>query len=512
MHDRVLGGHLIMRVVAKFQLTTPAQGHGTSADVAAALQKWSARKFFRNEQGDLVIRQSGANAVLETRSATVDADKVEHWTMLEPVDGGSLQTDVHIFSGNGRTAFRCVIGLGSDGGLVPARVPLRAPRFVRDIIALPHPWTVGQGGERVFAQSFPVDADDIDDLEALLSSPERRLPIILVSELSGETLAGDLHERISGDLSGLAHTVRLSGQAAWELTNRLGKEWSCYNGAVRLFWPFRSNTFDSRNHPLWTLDQIMSRAPDEIAGRDYIRGVISGRVIEASTYVADDTAFHDFEVKRVRRAADSVRIAAADDGDMQALADSYAAENDALRARVDEQEKEIRNLRDNVEALQVALYSSGSAAEAEAIETPPQTVAEAVAVARRELANRVAIAVETDADIEGLNPTAGPPDKILRYLRTLGALADALEAGPLGKSIPIWLREQGVECSGDSETMRGSKDGKKFRQRAVNGDIVECEYHAKPVDNVHPDMCVRIYFAVATEKPYVKIGYIGRHI
>lgn len=500
-----------MRVVAKFQLTTPVGGHDIGAHVAATLEKWSSRKFAKNDQGELVIRHSGASAAFETTSATVDADKVERWTMLEPIEGGNLQTEVHIYSGEHRTAFRCVLSAGSDGGLAPARLPLRAPRFVRDIVALPHLWTVGQGSERVFAQSFQVDADDIDVLEALLSSPERRLPVIVVSELSGETLAGDLHERLTNDLCGLAHTVRLTSQAAWELTNRLGKEWSCYNGAVRLFWPFRSNAFDFRNHPLWTLDQIMSRAESEIAGRDYIRGVISGRVIEASTYVADDAAFHDFEVKRVRRAADSVRTVAADDGDMQAIAASYAAENDLLRIRVDEQQKEIRDLRDNVEALLVSVYSSESVSAEAANETPPQTVAEAVTAARRELAGRVAIAVETDADVEDLNPSAGPPDKILRYLRTLGDLADAFEAGPLGKSVPIWLRDHGVECSGDSETMKSSKEGKRFRNRTVNGEPVECEYHAKPVENVHPDMCARIYFAVSTEKPHIKVGYIGRH-
>jgi hypothetical protein len=59
--------------------------------------------------------------------------------------------------------------------------------------------------------------------------------------------------------------------------------------------------------------------------------------------------------------------------------------------------------------------------------------------------------------------------------------------------------------------MKASKDGKKFRNRMVNGEAVECEYHAKPVEHVHPDMCVRIYFAVSTTKPHVKVGYIGRH-
>ena len=339
---------------------------------------------------------------------------------------------------------------------------------------------------------------------------ERHLPIVIISELFGETLAGDLHERLSQDLCGLAHTVRLSSTASWELTHRRGKEWSCYNGAVRVFWPFRSNSGDFRTLPLWTLDQMLSRADSEVQARDRIRGIIAGRIIEASTFVADDPAFRDFEVAKVR-AAEHARVAALDDGDTRALADAYAIENNVLRGRVDEQEKEIEILRQNVETLTIALRSSQLVTIENAHDAPPQTVEEAVAFARRELGDRVAIAPETDIDVADLNPLAGPPDKILRYLMKLGELADTLAERPLGQAVPIWLRERGIECSVDSETAKASKEGKRFRTRMVNGESIECEFHAKPSESVSPDMCVRIYFRVEVSTPFVKIGYIGRH-
>src|SRR5690606_32377915 len=126
---------------------------------------------------------------------------------------------------------------------------------------------------------------------------------------------------------------------------------------------------------------------------------------------------------------------------------------------------------DNLQSLSIALRSirpvegaiSDEQMPSEAVE--PQSVGEAIATARRELTGKVEIASETDADIVDLNPEAGPPEKILRYLRTMGELAERLAEGPLGLSVPKWLRERGVECSGDSETAKNSDAGKKFRLR-----------------------------------------------
>lgn len=500
-----------MRLIAKIQFTGPS-GDFTLADrVGSILSRWSDRKFVRSEDGSVTIKLSGVGAAMDRSSEMVGERRRDALTVLEPIDGGNLQTEVSVVAGGGRTAVRCILSAGSDGGLAPAEVELRAPRFVREIVGLDARWSIGLQGERVFAQSFDVESEDVPELERLMSASARRLPIVMVSELNGETLAGDLHERLSQDLCGIAHTVRISEKGSWELTRLHGREWSCYNGAVRLFWPFRAGDNDFRSHPLWTLDQLLSRADSEVRARDGLRRVIARRLLEASTFVADDPAFRDFDAAKVREAADRARAMAVDDGDMKALADLYARENDALRAQVDEKDKEIEALRSNVETLTIAFRTTGPAPE-DASETPPQTVEEAVAASRREAGQTMVIARETDEDVAKLNPAAGPPDKILRYLRTLKQLADTLATGPLGQSVPIWLRQHGVDCSVESETSKANRDSKRFRTRLIDGESVECEFHAKPSDSVSPDMCVRIYFAVANATPFVKVGYVGRHI
>ncbi len=501
-----------MQTVAKFQFTTKSKGEEVIVEIEAIINQWKDQKL--SKIGDnVIIRRSGASAVFETLTDTIENWRRDNFTILEQVDGGELQTSVDVLAAADRTVFRCILSMNSNIGIAPADVFLRAPRFVRKIVALKEPWMIRVSDERIFAHSFLVDTDDISELEKLIFAPERRLPIVIVSELLGETLAGDLHERMGQDLCSIAHTVRLSQEASWELTHRRGREWSCYNGAVRLFWPFRSKEPDFRTHPLWTLDQIMSRATGEVQARDRIRNIITDLVIEASNFATDDPAFHEFEVRKIRQAADQAKALATDDGDIEALASAYARENDALRMRVDEQDSELGILRENIETLNIALRSSQAVKHEESDLAPPQTVEEAVAIARIGLVGKIIIANETDSDIANLNPASGPPDKILRYLRVLADLADALEtSNSLGKSVPLWLRDHGVDCSVDSETMKASKEGRRFRIRVINGENVDCEFHAKPSEGVSPDMCTRIYFAISNSTPFVKIGYIGRHI
>lgn len=501
-----------MRVVAKVQLTTLNGPDDLGASALRLLERWADRKFIVDDAGAFRIRASGLQAQWDQRADSVGDVRLDRVCVLEPVERGSLQMDVDLLADAHRTAFRCILRVGSDAGVAPTDVQVRAPRFVREIVALPCSWTVGAGGEAVFAHPFFIDVDELPVLDELMVSPVRRLPVVIVSEHDGETLAGDLHEKLAHDLCGLAHVVRLSTEASWALTHSRGKEWSCYNGAVRLFWPFRANMPDFRAHPLWTYDLLAARFETEQQAREHLRRELARRILEASTFVADDPKFDEFAAMRSHAALDTARAAAAEGGDFRQLADAYAVENDELRAKVDDQREQIDLLRQQVEALNPARHLPPAETGDERGETPPQTVAEAVSIARHELAGTVAIAFETDVDIAHLNPAAGPPDKILRYVRTLGNLATALANGPIGLSVPQWLKARNVECSVDSETTKLSKEGKRFRNRPVNGEPVDCEYHLKPADKVRPDMCARIYFATATTAPFVKVGYIGRHI
>lgn len=503
-----------MRVVAKVQITSDGPDGRIAA--SSAIDRWSESKFNRDADGNLTIARSGADALIERVDDTAPDYSQTRYSMLEPVDGGSLQTEVRIVSTPDRTVVSTVLSLSSDFGVAPLNIALRAPKFIRAIVDGTRNWTVGVGGERVFASSLRAGEQNLIDLLTLIEFESRRLPIVIVSEYDGKTLAGDLDALLAADLCGLAHIVRLDTQGAWELTKQWGAEWSCYNGAVRLMWPMRGGRGDPRAHPLWTADRIMLRTHDQAVARDRLRHDIGRRILEASTYVPDDSALADFAKVAARDAADKARAAAAHSPSQSKQA--YEEQIRALRDEIDRKDAEIRTQTENVQSLSIALRTmrpdeDGAAQDQlDLLETEPQSVSEAVATARKELAGKIDIANETNPHVADLNPEAGPPEKILRYLRTLGDLADRLAEGPLGLSVPKWLEERNVECSGDSETAKNSKSGKKFRVRPVNGQEVDCEFHVKPSEGTSPDRCARIYFGISNEAPHVLIGYIGRHI
>jgi hypothetical protein len=502
---------LAVRTMAKFQFVAAA-AEGAADLVTQVIERWSDRKFEQRENGSAVIRTSGVSALFDREDEILEGTRQTTFLVLEPVTGGQLQTQVKILEDATSVRLHCNLALGFDGLQSPL-VDVRSPRFVREVIDLGFEWRVGEGGERIFSKCFDVEEEDLDELETLIKAPQRRLPVVVVSELQGETLAGDLHERISTDVCGLAHACRLSREASWGLTQRLGKEWSCYNGAVRLFWPFRANRDDFRVHPLWTYDFLMRRAESEAVARDRFRHELTERLIEASTFVSDDPAFGRFETEKVRQINSASRASASEGGDYETLADLYARENDALRDALGARTQENEILRQNVEALTIALRSGQAAAAKEQTpEAPPESVAEAVQIARTTLSEHLMFSEETDDQVATLNATAGPPDKVLRYLETLADLSQALESGSsIGKSIPLWLREKGVECSVESETTKNSKEAKQKRTFNIKGQDYYCEYHAKPSDGVSPDLCVRIYFAIAETSPHIRLGYLGRH-
>jgi hypothetical protein len=500
-----------MRIVAKYQFVSVAPLAGGISELSDILQQWGDSKFAHDENRSTIIKKSGLSAIFDHQTETVDDSSQVIFDALEPVADGQLQMQVKLLKTAGQTNFQCTLSLGSESGLLPPTINIRSPRFIRQIVDLPAEWRVAKDAERVFSKCFEVNAKEVGELERLIRAPQRRLPVIVVSELHGETLAGDIHERIGNDTCGLAHTCRLTNDASWELTNVLGKEWSCYNGAIRLFWPFRVNRDDPRAHPLWTIDRLLWKTNDEAKARDWFRGELSERLIEASTFVSDDPAFARFEAAKVHSVSKASRVSA--EGDYKAIADSYASENDALRGILETQLQEIETLKQNVESLTIALRSEKSISSQQHVqESPPESVLEAVQTAQKKLSQTVAFPEDIDDQIKTLNTAAGPPDKILRYLLTLGDLALTLEdKNALGRSIPIWLRDQGVDCSGESDTIKKSKGSKRQRTFRINGNECHCEYHAKPSDGVHPDLCVRIYFTVSDQAPRVRVGYVGRH-
>jgi hypothetical protein len=113
-------------------------------------------------------------------------------------------------------------------------------------------------------ETGPVEVTNeagVDSLISLLENPGRRCPVIVISLAEGcEDFSKGM---VNANLVylrtlGAAHVFVISSSASFVLTTKIGKEFSVYRGAVRLYRPrFNHLSDDSFSHPLTLLNRIL---------------------------------------------------------------------------------------------------------------------------------------------------------------------------------------------------------------------------------------------------------------
>lgn len=141
-------------------------------------------------------------------------------------EGGELLFGLKIDAGAGTDVSAAQSRLPLVDKLL-AEVPLAQSRPVKDNL-----WLIEEPGE-------------IENLVALLTSPHRSLPVIVISAVSWKQWtftpsppgylvnAAYLAPRVKG----YAYVVQLGFRAAFEFSERAGRVWSVYNGACRTYFP-----------------------------------------------------------------------------------------------------------------------------------------------------------------------------------------------------------------------------------------------------------------------------------
>ncbi|HMO51226.1 MAG TPA: hypothetical protein PKA21_08880 [Kiritimatiellia bacterium] len=106
----------------------------------------------------------------------------------------------------------------------------------------------------------------IDDLEKLLLSTDRSLPVIIFSMPDRKRwhltqsppppyLVDALY--VAKELQGYAHVIQLTYPMGYEWTKRVGAPWAVFDGAIRIYQPgLNFDEDDLRAHPLYRKDMI----------------------------------------------------------------------------------------------------------------------------------------------------------------------------------------------------------------------------------------------------------------
>jgi hypothetical protein len=440
---------------------------------------------------------------------------MEEWVLSEPIPSGEFKTSLGVARSDSELYVSCELSAHNPEHVVaPLTVDPKCPRVLREIVSLPLKWRLGS--TPVKPSYLPGHGREEGVYFAQILQDKRRvLPVVAIAQHYGEVIHAGVSEQIARDLVGLAVVVELDDDAAWELTRTLGKEWSCYNGAIRLYWPFASPERNPYRHPLWTSLRLLSGVSNSREAAHRIRYQLRSMLFAVSTFsIPKPDLFRDIERSRQEEDRQARHKEAVDHDDFRLLAELYSDENEGLRSDIESLQDENKELREQLYYWKSqSLWQDNSVGNLEPVtDTPPSTVTEAVAQARRQFTGQIRFGRQVDESIEQLNPEAGPPDKVFDYLAALAELSEIRSSGPLGNSMLQWLSERGVSVSAESETTRKNK--REMLRRTWDDGVTPREFdlHLKPSEGTSPDRCVRIYFDWDDTTKRIVVGYVGRHL
>lgn len=511
-----------MRRVACYAATSVLKDGEQLATSLAAIEQIV--QDWLNSKGKWETTDEGLQLkLLGGRIATVSQDVVEtptgrswEYQLAEPTESGQFLTRI-VVGGQDRT-LHLFVELRAGGEalrLRPIPVDARCPEVYRQILAAREWFT---GAAIVRAKPIPfLGSRGAEALVRVITHPDRNLPLVAVSMSAAEEFVPDLADGLARDLAGLAIVALIDEGASWGITEDLGKEWSCYNRAVRMYWPVRGTGGNAFSHPLWTANRLLESADVPAVAAQRLRNQLRRQLLALSTYTISEAS----ELANLRREAAEARLIelrdrAAGKGEWQELAEAYAVENDRLRRELAEANETIRLLEDQVANLTIAaqyrLLPEIEPTIAPEEEPDLTSIQDAVDAARTRFAAHLVFGSNVEESVLTVAADAGPPDKVFEYLRTLSEMTERRREGGLGKDMLVWLKEQGAKASSESETVLNSAaEMQKRTWDAGTGKVRRFSKHLKPKDGTSPDQCVRIYFEYDEDSQRTIVGWVGRH-
>lgn len=400
------------------------------------------------------------------------------------------------------------------------------PAFVRQLID-----EVGlNDGLRLSATPRRISVQEVGKLTGLLCAAERRLPVVLISQAKNPTLGQNGYlvdgRELAADLAGSAHVMVIDWDATYELSQIVGDEWSCFGGAVRIYWPgsidFEAD--DPYEHPRYTPQTIKRNFyPGEFEKEleKVIRVQCASQVMDWNRYGVQ------FYVE-----AEQERM----------LSASGEASTEELLAQCREQLRRVHESKEEYKALAESYYADMSACreDSQALQKQMTAMTEMIDRQRREIARLKHGSVERPPVDLGYEQMANwveqyYPDRLYLHPRAVRALKSATYQNPsMVYRCLILLAEDYYDYR------MGRINRNTFLQRcnAVDPGLSECgfgegsdileqgdeyyityggkrrllERHLKKGVSHNALYCLRIYFFWDAKSAHVVIGSLPGHL
>jgi hypothetical protein len=513
----------------QFEIAPSAEAKPTlAADVLKTVSSWISEWYFTRKSIVITFPASGGviapsyNHDLSVSHGVSDGGKVSHtivsWSYPDENDGNLFwHSRMEIGEFGGLVEFSLQLFLDSTQYLIaPVEFKLRRPRLIGTLL---RQFNCVCGDVRLSLEPREVRAETISDFTSTrLLSPNRRLPVVLVSRtpLSGKWLIDP--SELADPLAGIAETYYLADKwAAFALTDAVGKLYSCFNGAVRVYWP----DFDPAESPFSPI--YLPEKLNQIGGK--LSDILFGQLAKISAFryvtgpVTTDAREHLQENRRLEM--EELKAAAADRGDLDELLELAVKENTELLGQNGELREQNESLKASLQLAQENFRAicqsqgedeiSGTEIAAEEPGSNPQSVEEAVMAAKEEFGNT--LVVQESALESARESPFMQHKKVYQALLAMHEVCLSWRQSRRTKTA-IGAFEQVFERKGFTYKPRESMTSKgKWSdeyEMSYKGDRVSIEPHLA-LGKGGPDTCLRIHFYLDEQDEKFIVAHVGRH-
>lgn len=339
-----------------------AEAKARSETVSATIRSWLLDKGVSDPnalQGSFISQTANGNGSFARRAIANEKGAYEEIRLEEQSRGGQLFTTVvsKVLSSSKITIHATLAVKNNMSVIAPVATDPRCPSLIRDLIGLYPDWTFGDNliGNAA-AQSF-AGSEAATSLLSEIVSESRLRPIIVVSQNEGEFIWPRLPDELAYDLAGLAKVVTIDDDASWVLTDELGKNNSCYLGAVRLYWPAKRSANGELQIPgtVWTASNLLSMDHDE-KGMARFRSTARRTVMSvAALTVEPPSSIREIQNFYARKRLQELESKADANTEELQLARLYIEENEELKAEVAQLKADISALSGLLEIAEYAL-------------------------------------------------------------------------------------------------------------------------------------------------------------
>lgn len=506
--------------------------NGSFEEVQEIIRHWFHRSYQNSNSDthelvfdDAVYRPHPGNTVRALhRDLEEDGQFLKlEWTHPDHSDD-HLQwtTEVMLAEEEGEIEFGTTLGISSDVFRVRpiGQLDVRAPGVVRRVLKA---YECGLARFEIPTGRILVEKDEVGILvNGVLEEKDRALPVVLISQDpdTGNPICDVKH--IQWRLTGLAHVYEIDRSASFELTGLVGKVRSCFNGAVRLYWPGFSRDGAYLRHTLYLPERIRSDAEKgrEIGDKLFriLSNVASARFREGEIWRRLKKESDRRQHEQVHNLREQVRKQDADIDDVLddfiETFDRLREERDQLDQRVNQLEAEKENYEANLEALREQYGDNEPVLEeieSEAVAEPSfDSVEEALEQANTDFDH---LHIWSSAFDAAKNSTFARPDDVYSALKAIAELAkidsdNGSQSGPWKQ----FFEKRGFKYapSESDMTMNLYGDERNFRDRKA-GQSMQMQRHLT-LGGGSRENCEQIFFDRAPGEDGFVIGYSGRHL